>query len=139
MRVDSYTTVYEQKHQFSKLLNTHVVTEFEQPEYILQNLLFTEPIFNDEIFTEKLKCYKSQGINFIAELNEVCIQKCVKLQTLFQIRQNYHSTAKESIIILTHKMDDKTDRSNLQGIFFCPLHMKCYSVFFFVTVNTIHK
>jgi hypothetical protein len=107
---------------FSQLLNVHRSNDVRQIEiHTAEPLVFEPRVFEVEMTIEKLKRYKSPGIDQIpAELIKAGGSKiCCEIHKLINSVWNKEELPgrwKESIIVPVYKKGDKTDCSNYRGI-----------------------
>jgi hypothetical protein len=119
---DSHSILNRWKNYFCQLLNVHGVNDVRHTEIHTAKPLVPEPSsFEVEIAIEKLKRYKSPGIDQIpAELIQAAgntlHSEIHKLINCMWSKEELPEQWKESIIVPIYKKGDKTDCSNYRGI-----------------------
>ena len=117
---------------FSQLLNIRVVNDIKHTVIHTAEQLVPEPsVFEDELAIEKLKSYKSPGVDQIpAELTKAGARttrhEIHKLTISIWNKEKLPGEWKESINVSMCKKGDKKDCSNYRGISICQLRNKFY-------------
>jgi hypothetical protein len=118
---DPHKILNRWKNYFCQLLNLHGAGGVRQTEKHTAEPFVPEPSASEvEVATEKLKSYKSPGVDQIpAELIQAGVEtlhsEIHKLTKLIWNKELPHQW-KESIVVPIHKEGNKTDCSNYQGI-----------------------
>jgi len=130
---DPHCIMASWRNYFSQLLNVHEVKDVRQAEIHTAEPLVPEPsAFEVELAIEKLKIYKSPGIDQIpAEMikaggRTICCE-IHKLMISVCNKEELPDEWKESIILSIYKKGDKTDCNNYRGISLLPTTYKVLS------------
>jgi hypothetical protein len=119
---DCHSILTKWRNYFSQLLNVHGDNDVKQTEIHTAEPLVPEPsVFEGEMAIEKLKRYKSPGIEQIpAELIKAGGSKiCSEIRKLINSIWNKEELPdqwKESIVVPVYNKSDKTDCSNYRDI-----------------------
>jgi hypothetical protein len=115
---DPQSVLNRWKNSFNQVLNVHGVRNVRQKDIHTAEPLVPEPsLFEVEIATGKLKCYKSLGTDQIpAKLikagGEMLCSEIHKIICCIWNKEELPQQWKESIIVPIHKKGDETDCSN---------------------------
>jgi hypothetical protein len=122
--VDPHKILNRWKNYFCHLLNIHGAGGVRQTEMHTAEPFVPEPSVSEvEVAIGKLKKYKSPGVDWNpAELiqagGETLRSEIHKLIKMIWNKEELPHQWKESIVVPIHKIGDKTDCSNYQGISF---------------------
>ena len=123
---DSHSILVRWRNYFSQLLNVHGVNDVRQTEIHTAEQLKPEPsAFEVEMALEKLKSYKSPGIDqipveFIKAGGRTIHCEIHKLIISIWNKEELPEEWKEPIILPVYEKDNKTDFSNCRGLSFLP-------------------
>jgi hypothetical protein len=122
LAADCHSILTRWRNYFSQLLNVHEDNDVKQTEIHTAEPLVPEPsVFEVEMVIEKLKRYKSPGIDQIpSELIKAGgIKICSEIHKLVNSIWNKEELPeqwKESVIVPVYRKGDKTDCSNYRSI-----------------------
>jgi hypothetical protein len=128
---DSHSILYRWKNYFCQLLNVHWVNDVRQTK-----IHTAEPSPSDaEIATEKLKMYKSKGIDSIpAELIQAggihYVLRSTKLLIVFGINKNCQNSGRNLLLYLFIRRVIERTAVIIEEYHCYQLHTKSYPTFF---------
>jgi hypothetical protein len=145
MVADCHSILDRWRNYFSQLLNVHGDNDVEQTEIHTAEPLVPEPsVFEIEMAIEKLKTYKSPGIDQIpAELikaggSKICSEIHKLINSIWN-KEKLPEQWKESIVVPVYKKGDKTDCSNYRGVSLFINYIQNSIKHPSVKVNPIHR